>query len=200
MGISDIGVFKLRPGYTIAANKTYVLIPFSGLNQFRELEEILSEDSAYLEAGKAYLEAGHEQPPYQRISSVLMRAFKNMPKMDMPEIEGDRGERVYELRSYEGPTEAYYNRKVDMFNEGGEITLFDSLGFNAVFYGEVLSGDAMPNLMYMITFKNMETRDSLWKEFFSSQKWEEIKDLPQYRNTVSRADIILLYPTDYSDY
>jgi hypothetical protein len=87
-----------------------------------------------------------------------------------------------------------------MFNEGGEITLFDSLGFNAVFYGEVLSGDAMPNLMYMTTFKNMETRDSLWKEFFSSQKWEEIKDLPQYRNTVSRADIILLYPTDYSDY
>jgi hypothetical protein len=27
-----------------------------------------------------------------------------------------------------------------MFNVGGEIDLFEQLGFNAVFYGEVISG------------------------------------------------------------
>lgn len=199
-GISNIGVFKLRPGYNINTNKTYVLIPFSNLEVFNAVEEQLAKDTAYLNAGKEYLEASHEKAPYKRIQSTLIRAFKDMPKMQPTEVSGDRKDRVYELRSYEGPNETYYQRKVHMFNEGGEITLFDTLGFNAVFYGDVISGDKMPNLMYMTTFKDMQTRDKLWKDFVNSDKWSEIKDLPQYKNTVSHADIMLLYPTSYSDY
>ena len=66
-----------------------------------------------------------------------MSAFENMPNMFAPEFEVPKSDRIYELRSYESPTEEYYKRKVAMFNEGGEITLFDRLGFNAVFYAEV---------------------------------------------------------------
>jgi hypothetical protein len=36
---------------------------------------------------------------------------------------------------------------------GGEVPLFVRLGFNAVFYGEVIVGSHMPNLMYMTTFE-----------------------------------------------
>ena len=200
IGINAVGVFKLRDSYNTPANKTFVLIPFSNLTRFQNLDAELQKDAVYTTAGKNYLEASHEHPPYQRISSVLLRAFTDMPEMKSPEFEGPKKERVYELRSYEGPTENYYKRKVHMFNEGGEIPLFESLGFNSVFFGEVLAGEHMPNLMYMTTFKNMESRDAHWKAFFSSEKWDQIKDLPQYKHTVSHADIILLYPTEYSDY
>ena len=106
----------------------------------------------------------------------------------------------YELRSYEAPTEEYYKRKVDMFNAGGEVILFDRLGFNAVFYAEVLSGPTMPNLMYMTTHENQETRDANWKNFVDSPEWTKLKVMPKYQNTVSKNVTLFLYPTEYSDY
>ena len=87
-----------------------------------------------------------------------------------------------------------------MFNAGGEVVLFEELGFNAVFYAEVLSGDKMPNLMYMTTFKNQESRDEHWKAFGSAPKWKEISSMPKYQNNVSHIDRMYLYPTEYSDY
>lgn len=87
-----------------------------------------------------------------------------------------------------------------MFNAGGEVRLFDRLDFNAVMFGEVISGPDMPNLIYLTTFESMQVRNEKWKQFFSSADWKSIVDLPQYVNTVSKADIWLLYPTAYSDY
>ena len=87
-----------------------------------------------------------------------------------------------------------------MFNSGGEITLFDKLEFNAIFYGEVISGSKMPNLMYMTTFSDQESRDAHWKSFFESPEWDTLKNMEQYKNNVSKGDIYFLYPTSYSDY
>lgn len=200
MGFNNIGVFKTRPDKFTLSNKIHVLIPFNSLVAFEKLEAMLAVDKAYLMAGEDYINATHDNPPYERINSVLMRAFPEMPQMKPTDVEGPRTDRVYELRSYEGPTETMYRRKVDMFNEGGEVELFDNLGFNAVFYADVISGDKMPNLMYMTTFPNMETRNKLWKDFVDSEKWKEISVMDIYLNTVSHADIYLLYPTAYSDY
>lgn len=200
IGIEHVGVFKIRPDKFIMSDKIHVLIPFTSLSTFEQLESMLAKDETYLAAGTDYIDASHDNTPYERISSVLMRAFTDMPKMKPTSVKGPREDRVYELRSYEGPTEAMYRRKVNMFNEGGEIELFENLGFNAVFYADVISGDKMPNLMYMTTFPNMETRDALWKDFFDSEKWKEISVMEIYMNTVNHADIYLLYPTEYSDY
>ena len=200
MGIDNIGVFKVRPDKFKVSDKIYVLIPFQSLAEFDKLEAMLAVDKTHLSAGAAYIHATHDKKPYERISSILLRAFPDMPKMKPSEVEGERADRVYELRSYEGPTEAMYNRKVDMFNEGGEVKLFEDLGFNAVFYADVISGDKMPNLMYMTTFTNIKKRDALWKDFVNSDKWKEISVKDKYLNTVSHADIDLLYPTQYSDY
>lgn len=198
--IQNIGVFKPRPTDAITPKKTYVLIPFSSLVQFRLLDDALSSNKSYREKGKAYLTAAHDQPPYQRIESVLMKAFIDMPKMQASKLDGLRKERIYELRSYEAATEELYKKKVDMFNAGGEVKLFDRLGFNAVFYAEVLSGPTMPNLMYMTTHANQETRDANWKKFVDSPEWSKLKVMPKYQNTVSRNDTKFLYPTEYSDY
>ncbi len=200
MGIENIGVFKIRPGKFVIADKIFVLIPFNSLDQFEKMEASLAVDKSHLSAGTDYIMAKHDNPPYQRISSTLMRAFSEMPKMQPSSVSSARTDRVYELRSYESATEARYINKVAMFNEGGEVELFDSLGANAVFYAEVISGDSMPNLMYMTTYENMEKRDALWKAFGESDKWQELVNDERYKNNVSKADIWLLYPTEYSDY
>src|SRR5690606_35679776 len=108
-------------------------------------------------------------------------------------------DRIYELRSYEGPTEKYYRKKVEMFNEGGEVDLFDRLDFQALFYAEVLSGNSMPNLMYMTTFSDMKSHDEHWNTFRNHPDWKVMSGLEKYKNTVSGSTIQLLYPADYSD-
>lgn len=198
--INTIGVFKPRSNSEDSIKKTLVLIPFSSIDQFLTIESKLSADSEYQESNSNYVNASHTDPPYERINSVLMEAFVDMPQLAASPLTVSRSDRVYELRSYESATENYYHKKVDMFNAGGEIKLFDRLNFNAVFYAEVISGNKMPNLMYMTTFPNMEIRDSLWKEFFDSPEWTTLKAMDKYRNTVSHADIDFLFPTEYSDY
>jgi len=200
LGIKNIGVFKAISNKLDSIKKTYVLIPFASIEQFLTLEDKLNKDSDYLLAASDYKNATYDKPPYLRIESTLMKAFKDMPHMQPSKIETPRTERIYELRSYESPTEQYYKNKVDMFNAGGEVKLFKELEFNAVFYAEVISGHEMPNLMYMTTFTNKNSRDSHWKAFGDSPKWKELSSKVEYKNNVSRANIMFLYPTEYSDY
>lgn len=199
-GIGPVGVFKLRPETVDSLQKIYLLIPFKTMDQFLGLEGKLQADEAYLAAGEDYLTAAYDQPPYRRIESTLLHAFEDFPEMRPSPLDNARSERIYELRSYESPTEAIFKNKVDMFNAGGEVVLFDRLEFNAVFYGEVISGDKMPNLMYMTTFSDQESRDQHWDAFVDSPEWKEMSALPKYQNNVSHIDLVFLYPTEYSDY
>jgi len=198
--ISPVGVFKWRPEIQDSLLQRFVLYPTSSPNSLDLIKERLEKDDELWTNNKSFLKAPHDAPPYQRIETIFLKAFKEMPKMQASNVEGKREDRVYELRSYESPTQALFINKVHMFNEGGEVALFDRLGFNAVFYAEVLAGPNIPNLMYMTTFKNMETRELLWKAFVDSPEWQRLINDPFYNNNVSKADILLLSPTDYSDY
>ncbi len=200
LGLMNIGVFKTRPNDADTTKMTYVLIPFKSIEQFLNLDKELARDQTYLAAGDDYINASHDKPAYQRIESVLLKAFKSQAVLQLPPMDSQRSNRIYELRSYESATESQHKNKVDMFNAGGEVRLFDQLEFNAVFYGEVVSGSKMPNLMYMTTFSNQESRDAHWNTFRESPEWKEMKVLPKYQNNVSHADIMFLYPTEYSDY
>lgn len=200
LGINSVGVFKPRAVDSLTPKVTYVLIPFKTLSQFEGLDAALENDQIYKSAGKDYIGAAFDKPPYQRIESAILKAFVDMPKMKASPLAGPRKDRIYEMRSYESATEALYRNKVDMFNAGGEVALFDKLGFNAVFYAEVLSGSQMPNLMYMTTFSDQESRDEHWKSFVDAPEWNVLKEMPKYQNNVSRNDTRFLYPTEYSDY
>jgi len=105
------------------------------------------------------------------------------------------------LRSYESPTKQLHRTKVDMFNEGGEILLFKRLDFQAVFYGDVLSGNRMPNLEYMVVFSDTASRNAHWKAFGNSPEWKNISVEPKYRNNISvnHIDSYLMHRTSYSD-
>jgi hypothetical protein len=200
LAISPVGVFKPKDQTKDTLMHTYVLVPMTSLDEAYTLDEKLSHDAAYKADGKAYLEASYDHAPYARLESILLMAFDEMPIMKAPTLTGPRKDRVYELRSYESPTEALHKNKVAMFNKGGEVKLFKDLDFNAVFYSRVIYGSHMPNLMYMTTFDNIESREAHWKAFGKSPVWKKLSSLPEYQNNVSHIDIIFLYPTSYSDY
>ncbi len=199
LGIKNIGVFK-NLGVDTSIDKTvYVWMPLHSFNQLSQIEDQLRKDLVYNNDGASFLLAPFNTPAYTRIESIILRAFSQMPHYNQPTLTGAVTERIYELRSYEAASEKLYQQKVKMFNEGGEIALFNRLGFNAAFYAEVLSGSHMPNLMYMTSFENIESRNEHWKTFGADPEWKKLSALPEYKNTVSKADIILLHPTAYSE-
>lgn len=199
--IEEVGVFKNRKDTEAdSIRKTYVLLPFISLFQFESLDQQLSYDEVYVEAAASYINATYDDPPYQRIESILLKAFEDMPMLKASTVEGPRKDRIYELRSYESATKKIYANKMDMFNAGGEILLFKKLDFHPVFFGEVIAGPNMPNLMYMTTHKNQTERDLNWKKFVDSPGWKEMSSDPKYQNNVSHIDISFLYPTSYSSY
>lgn len=198
-GIRKVGVFKPVGNDTAADRRIYVLIPYRSMDQFVKLPQLLAGSKEHAAAGKEYLEAGYDTPPYTRMESILLQAFTGQPQLTLSSLTGNKRERIYELRSYEGPTEALYRNKVQMFNKGDEVGLFKRLGFNAVFYGEVLSGSRMPNLMYMTTFENKASREEHWKAFSNDPYWKKLSADPGYQHNVSGSTILFLYPADYSD-
>ena len=107
--------------------------------------------------------------------------------------------RVYELRSYQAATEKLLDLKVEMFNEGGEVKIFQESGFNPLFFGKVISGNTMPNLMYMSTFADKDSQADHWEAFGMHPDWQVLKKMEKYQNTVSKIEKFLLYPTNYSD-
>lgn len=199
-GIRNIGVFKPVEQDSTFGKRIYVLIPYKNLTLYSEMNDLITIDKAYNEAGREYLNAPYNQPPYQRMESILLRTFKGAPALQPSPLTGPRSERVYELRSYESATEKIYRNKVNMFVEGDEVALFKRLGFNAVFYADVLAGGKMPNLMYMTTFANQASRDEHWKAFTDDAQWKSLKGNPIYQNNISKITIWFLRPTDYSDY
>ncbi len=198
-GISKVGVFKPVESDTTSGKRIYVMIPYTSLDQFAKIPGVLDNDKQFQLAGMDYLNATFDNPPYIRIQSVLLQAFSGMPKIESPKLKSPPGDRIYELRSYEGHTEQIYKNKVRMFNDGDEIGLFKRLGFNAVFYGEVVTGGRMPNLMYMTTFENKASRDEHWNAFREDAQWKKLSTMPEYQKNVSKIDIFFLHPTEYSD-
>jgi len=194
LGSKNIGVFKEQKpeGQT----KIFVLIPFASLDDFLKVEEKLFKDAAYQQAGSAYLTAPATEPAYDRIESSLLRAFVHIPRIEVP----PNGPRIFELRRYESATETAGKKKIEMFNDAGEIDIFKRVGLTPVFFGETLIGEMRPNLTYMLTFDDMDEHDRNWKTFISDPEWKKISSMPEYANAkiVSRITRTFLVPTSYS--
>ncbi|MEO8823765.1 MAG: NIPSNAP family protein [Ginsengibacter sp.] len=198
-GIKNIGVFKPLANDTAVDKLIYVLIPFTSLDQWMKITDRLSLDNKFQKDGESFLHADAKMPAFQRMESILLNAFDGQPGMNLPKQKDP--DRVFELRSYESPTSHLADKKRAMFNND-ELEIFSRLGFNPVFYAEVISGSHMPNLMYMPIFKSEEDRNAQWKVFVNDAKWKEISADPVNENkvSVSHIDSILMHATSYSDY
>ncbi|MEN9684516.1 MAG: hypothetical protein RLZZ28_302 [Bacteroidota bacterium] len=198
-GIPKIGVFHPIGNDTAVDKKIYVFIPIRSLEKLSVVEDLLLTDPELIKAGNDYWNTAFDKAAYQRIETIVLKAFPLMTGFSVPNLSGNKTDRVYELRSYEGATEKLYRQKVKMFNEGGEIALFKRLNFNAVFYAEVVAGSHQPNLMYMTSFNSRADRDEHWKQFVADPEWVKLKAIPEYLNTVSKNEQLLLNPASFSE-
>lgn len=199
-GIQKVGVFKPIESDTTSGKLVFVWMAFKSLDHFDKIQTVLANDKAFQTKGIDFLGAPFDQKPYIRKESILLKAFSESPHFSLPNFKTAPSERIYELRSYEGPTDNLFRQKVKMFNEGGESKLFKTLKFSPVFFAEVISGSTMPNLMYLTTFADMPAHDAHWKSFGGHPDWKKLSAMDEYQNTVSHAVIRLLHPTDYSDF
>lgn len=198
-GIKDIGVFKPIANDTATDKLIYVFIPFASEEAWLNTSDKLEKDGTYMNSAESFLKAPSDNAPFTRMESILMQAFPGQPHLVVP--VSNNPDRVFELRSYESPTANLHQKKMAMFNTGGEIDIFNRLGFNPVFYGKVVSGSHMPNFMYMPMFENVEQRNEQWKKFGADSVWKDISTRPENENnvSVSHIDSILMHAADYSD-
>ncbi len=196
-GVSPVGAFKLlledNPTIKdeIETRKLYVLIPHASAESLVTLPARLSSDTAFCAEGKALLEPPKNDPAFVRYESSLMLAFDRCPRVEVP----TRAEsRVLQLRIYESHSRERAMKKIQMFNEGGEIDIFRRTGMNPVFFGQTLIGTRQPNLTYMLGFENKDAMEKAWATFRKDDAWLKLSKDPEYRDTVSNITNLILRP------
>ena len=199
-GIQRVGVFAPITNDTATDKKLYVWIPMKSLKVLDKLDQAFERLDPMTKNQIADLENADSSLPYNRIERILTKSFKYQKQFEKNTSLTNSPDRIYEYRSYESPTENAHLRKVHMFNEGGEITLFKRLNFNALFYSKAIVGDRMPNLIYMTSFNNMADRDEHWKAFGASPEWQSISNMPKYMKSVNRNETVLMTARMYADF
>lgn len=173
LGIKPVGVFRPSQGLS----PVYVLLPYQSLESVATLHTQLAQDSDFVSSGADFLNAPSDAPAFKRIESSLMIAFRGMPRLERP-VESPG--RVFQLRTYESPSFRTGLKKIEMFNDAGEIRIFREVGLNPVFFGQTLVGAKLPNLTYMLAFKSVEERDAAWKRFVAHPDWKRLSAMPEY--------------------
>ena len=195
MGIQPVGVFtELEDSPT---NSVYVLLPCDSLALWASIPARLAADAAYQAAAADFMALPKSSPAYERIESSLGVAFDSMKKLAAPPSAADKAPWVFELRPYESPSESKGNNKVEMFNRG-EVSLMGEVGLSPVFYSQTLAGSHMPNLVYMVSGRNMDEHKKHWQAFSNSPVWKKLNGDPQYKDNVSRILNIFLKRTPAS--
>ena len=195
-GIAPVGVFTTVFGADMAA--VHVLLPHPTLESVGASRDRSLADTAFIEAGAATLESGESDPAFVRMESSLMVAFPSMPTLELPANNLERKTRIFELRTYESPSLRTHKKKIEMFDQAGEIELFREIGLRPVMFSESLIGPRLPNLVYLLTFENMAERDEAWERFKVDPRWVALRDDPQFAGLVSIISDVIFSPASAS--
>lgn len=198
LGHAPVGVFQVTFG--LATPATFVLTPFASGDELIARESRLDADAAYMKAAAPYLEATATDPVYIRQEVSILTAFPQFPKIVVPAATATKGARIFELRTYESPSEKAHRAKVKMFAEMGEIDIFKRVGLTPVFFSRTLAGPRMPSLVYMLTHENLAARDKNWSAFGPDPEWRKLSQTPGFTDPeiVSNITTVLLRPAAYS--
>ncbi len=195
LGIQPVGVFYPNEGLS----PIYVLLPHLSMASFVTLTQTLNEDQKFLEKGADFINAPADKPAYKSVEVQFMAAFAGMPRLERPTGAPTR---IFQLRTYESPSEKTGLKKIEMFNTA-EIAVFRKVGLHPVFFGQTLAGTKMPNLTYMLGFQDMAESKANWKKFGADPDWQKLRAMPEYMDKVilrSKGAITNLYlkPASYS--
>jgi hypothetical protein len=194
-GAGPVGVFAS----SVAPETPFLmtLVSFPSLTAMEQIRDKMAADREYQKA----LDALNAQPglSYERMESMLLRAFDAMPQVAVPPVEGRRGGRLFEVRMYESNNSSTLARKIKMF-ESGEIAIFKRVGMQPVFFGQMIVGPKMPNLVYMLSFDDMAAREKAWRAFGADPEWKKLRETPGWSDAeiVSNISNFFVTPLPFS--
>lgn len=196
-GIKPVGVFHGLVGPENPA--VWTLVPFRSAGQMAGLRRRLMQDQEFLSAAQEYFGAPASQPAYERFESWLLKAFETVPHIEVPPAAAAHQPRMFELRTYENPSEKANATKLKMFNTA-EISIFRRTGLRPVFFGNRVLGSRLPALTYMLTFKDLAEREKNWGVFGADPEWQKLRSTPGYTDPeiITNITNIFLSPAPYS--
>ncbi len=193
LSITPVGAFTVDVGPDTPT--IYLLLPSKNLQTLVTAELMLAKDEAFVKAAAPFWAAPATAPAFKRVESTLFSAFEGHPALTPPA----KDKRIFQLRTYESPSNAAHIAKVKMFHSG-EFEIFARAGCGQVFYGDALIGQNLPNLTYMLTFPDLATLQTCWKTFSADPEWKKLSADPRfaYESIVSNITNLYLNPTSYS--
>ncbi len=193
MGMGPIGAFKLDYGPETPA--FYLLIPGRSVEALASIELRLVKDADFMKAAEPFWNAPATAPAFLRMESTLLAAFEGWPRLTAPPATATRSKRIFQLRTYESPSDAAHVRKVEMFHKG-EFEIFEKAGCHPVFFSDALIGSRLPQLTYMLSFANLAELEKGWTAFSSDPDWKKLSASPRYsyESIVSNISNLILSP------
>ncbi len=194
-GIGPVGVFAS----SVAPDSPFLMlvIQHASMAGFEQGRDKLAGDVDFAKA----LESFNAQPglSYERGERMLLRAFEGMPQMEVPPTDAKRAPRIFEVRMYESNNLSTLRRKMNMFNTA-EIGVFRRLGMQPVFFGEMVVGPKLPNLVYMLGYDDLAAREKAWRAFGGDAEWKKLRDTPGWADAeiVSNITNFLVTPLSFS--
>lgn len=197
MGKGPVGAFKLD--YGPETPTFYVLIPGRSVDELATIDFQLVKDAAFMKAAEHFWNAPATAPAFLRMESTVLAAFEGWPRLTPPAATAAESKRIFQLRTYESPSDAAHVRKVEMFHKG-EFEIFQRAGCHPVFFGDALIGSRLPQLTYMLSFANLSDLERSWTAFSSDPDWKKLSSSPRYsyEAIVSNISNLILSPLSAS--
>ena len=195
-GISSVGVFNVKHGLNDPT--LHVIIPHPSLESVVTLNDKLLDDQNFVQAGNRFLSAPMSEMAFVSMEKTILRAFVNLPEIQVPTQKKENKPRIFQVRTYESPSLTAAKRKIHMFNEGGEIEIFKNTGLQPVLFGEAIAGNRMPSLTYILAFDDMEALNKQWDVFRNDPAWKKLSADAFYAETVSRINDWIWTPAGFS--
>ncbi len=170
-GVKPVGYWKTTDEAT--AGERYMLVTYGSLADIGKVRAAVTADEDYQAKFREYAGRDAKIVGLDRVRSELLESFDCWPKTTVPELTKAGKQALFELRTYESPTEHLGNEKVVMFNSG-EVPIFLDCQISPVFMGQALVGDRLPNLTYMTVYPDAATRDAAWVKFREHPDWKEV--------------------------
>jgi len=197
MGMGPVAALKLDIGEQTPAY--YLIVPGPSADALATLDLTLAEDKAFLDAAAPFWNATATAPAFQRVEASLLEAFAGWPTLTPPAAAATTGKRMFQLRTYESPSNGDHVRKVEMFHSG-EFEIFLNAGFHPVFFGDTLIGARLPNLTYMLSFTDTAELEAKWLTFRNDPAWKKLSTSPRFAfdQIVTNINNLMLSPLDCS--
>jgi len=195
-GLSRVGVFYASPevndGNAGFNTTVFVVTPFPTAEALQACDAKLLADAQFIKDAAPIFNAPMGDPLYDSCSSQLLYAFATCPRVSQVTPSADR---LLQLRIYNSYTIERNDKKISMFEQGGELGVFRACGMPPVFFGQAVAGDKLANLTYMLGFANKDEKEAAWKRFLAHPDWQKLKADPQYKDTANKITNIVLKPS-----